>query len=323
MARDRRLLVADRRRCISSCSGRTHPHDPPGCPLRAAHAPDVARVHRRRDCDARARHRREHRHLQRVESGRARSVALRAAGSPRADLGEERRAQDCAILGVGAQLLLVARRGAQLRGSGRLARRQRDADRRGRSRTRLARADHRLRVPRASRPSGDRARVRRRGRSTWRRFDRAARVPLLAIEVRGFVSRHGNDDDARRTAAHDHRRHARRRRARNERVGAARGRSVAGTARQPHDGGDGPPRARRHARPGAAGDGRGRGTPRAALSERRSRLGHRDDEFLRMDRAADAAGHGIRPVCRRRPRAVDCLLEHRGPADRAGGRTPA
>src|SRR5579875_3247422 len=60
-----------------------HPHVPAGPPLRLAPAPAQARFHRHRRRYPRARHRRQHRHLQHRQHRPARPASLPSAQSPR------------------------------------------------------------------------------------------------------------------------------------------------------------------------------------------------------------------------------------------------
>ena len=99
---------------------------PGGAPRRAARrtcATRCARCAVRRSfalmaiADAGARHRREHRDLQRRPCRRAAAAALRGLGPVDSIVGEERQARNPALLGVGAELSVLARAGTNARTS--------------------------------------------------------------------------------------------------------------------------------------------------------------------------------------------------------------
>ena len=168
----------------------------------------AARLHGSRRPDARARHRRQHGHLQRRPLDAARAAAVSRTRPPRDAVGNGCRRRGRALHCRGAEFSgLVQRRArrSRTRPSGRIcASTSRGAPTRSRCRGC------------GSRPRSSRCSAWRRSSAAPSRRKRTRRVTSVAVisdasvapPIRRASGRHRPDDEAQRSAARDHRRHA-------------------------------------------------------------------------------------------------------------------
>ena len=293
----------------------------PLCPPPAARLPWG---HGRRRLDAGARHRRQHRRLQRRRRGAPPAVAVSRTWRARVDL-ERPRSRGPTDDGRRRGVRGLPWTGARVRGARGIRHDDEDRERPSGRRGSVRRPRHVEPVPAARRRSGPRTDVRPRRRGPGRE-NGAARARILAVAFWRRPGRGRAGDRAQRRAAHHRRRHAGRVRAaesidRRPNAGDLPARRAAGQSRPE-------PRRSRTAghRPALAGDLPGTGARRARPRGRRGRAPLPGDQPRPADHdgAARRRRHARRTVVApghprdRRVGRPDCVAQRREPA--AGAR---